>query len=214
MGSVSLTKMKLTSKVVVLAFLAFVTFSAVCAIPGVTDLSNDLDGINHNIYDNADSDIQLDIERASVKAWPQDNTVLKNTYRDMFKANPKLKKDKNLERYAQTNKLCKVYKHSHHSTMDKKVEAYGMKRAEKKAKEEGKNSWGTKYNAILSCTSSDDGCLEKYANWSKENPTQIWYEYRNKKPHWSYILQNKRVGCAANKCGGRGVYLWCYLLRD
>merc|ERR1711974_361822 len=81
---------------------------------------------------------------------------------------------------------------SHHSTMDKKVKAYGMKRAEKKAKEEGKNSWGTKWKAIISCTSSD-GCLEKYSDWSKENPTQIWYEYRNKKSHWSYILQNKRL---------------------
>merc|ERR1711974_171362 len=30
----------------------------------------------------------------------------------------------------------------------------------------------------------------------------------NKSNHWNMILEGKRVGCAANKCGGPGVYLW------
>merc|ERR1711974_435726 len=55
------------------------------------------------------------------------------------------------------------------------------------------------------------GCSEQLSNWSKENPTQIWYEFRNKSNHWNMILEGKRVGCAASKCGGPSVYLWCYI---
>jgi len=127
---------------------------------------------------------------ATVQA-AQDYTVLRNTYRDMKKANPSIRKDSSLERAAQSVRRC-VYDHDHHRSADSKVNWNG--------------------GAILSC-STPDGCTESLSNWSRNDPLQIWYQYRNSYGHWNKILRADRVGCSATTNGAApgGVCLWCYL---
>ena len=46
----------------------------------------------------------------------------------------------------------------------------------------------------------------------REKPAEIWYEFRNKTPHFRAIIDNNRMGCAATK-KGNNVCLFCYLAR-
>lgn len=83
--------------------------------------------------------------------------------------------------------------------------------------------WGRPYglrpaNAIISCA-SPTGCMEKYSNWSKKTPGQIWYEYRHRTGHYNAIIdpKNKYAGCSAMRRYRNGEYqwsVWCRFMTD
>jgi len=142
----------------------------------------------------------LDSRRS--KRHRQHSRMLQNTYRDMKKANGKLRRNRNLERMAQSTKICKICSHPQHGAMDQKV-----------LRKYGKMAANIACTASKSCingkckTTKCGGCSAQSSSWS---PVQGWL---NSPPHRRNIKNSAytRVGCAANKCrGSSGVYTWCY----
>ena len=71
--------------------------------------------------------------------WDQDNEVLRNTYRDLRKVNPGLKRNESLENIVQSSQTCNIYRHEDHRDVDEKIK-------------------GGRRTAVISCTSTDQGC--------------------------------------------------------
>ena len=75
--------------------------------------------------------------------WNQDSEVLRNTYKDLQKVNPGLKRNASLEEIVQSSETCNIYKHEHHRDVEENIK-----------KQKG---WKA-FSYVISCTSTDKGC--------------------------------------------------------
>ena len=123
----------------------------------------------------------------------QDQTVLRNVYKQIQGWNRSLKKDTRMEELAQ-HFSC-VRSHSVHSGSPQDKEIL-------------RKYWNV--GSIIACVG---GCREIYSNWSREKPAQIWYEFRTRTGHYNAIMKNNRVGCSA-AVSGQDYCVFCYLAKE
>ena len=75
--------------------------------------------------------------------WNQDSEVLRNTYKDLQKVNPGLKRNASLEEIVQSSETCNIYRHEQHRDVNENIK-----------KQKG---WKA-FSYVISCTSTDKGC--------------------------------------------------------
>merc|ERR1711936_832286 len=128
----------------------------------------------------------------AVRRGEQDETVLRNAYHQMRGWNNDIQVDKRMEELAQSHGCVGRHEVHNNSWQDREIlQTY--------------NNVG----AIIACAGSQ-GCPNNRK--FREKPAEIWYEFRNKTPHFRATIDNNRMGCAATK-KGNNVCLFCYLAR-
>ena len=75
--------------------------------------------------------------------WDQDYEVLRNTYRDLQKVNPGLKRNGSLEDIVQSSETCNIYRHEQHRDVEDNIK-----------KQKGSKA----FSYVISCASADSGC--------------------------------------------------------
>ena len=89
--------------------------------------------------------------------WDQDNEVLRNTYRDLQKVNPGLKRNESLEKIVQSSQTCNIYRHEDHRDVDEKIKGGKM--------------------AVISCTSTDQGCRRGPGSGIPNDPLKVYLRF-------------------------------------
>ena len=88
----------------------------------------------------------------------QDYEVLRNTYRDLQKVNPGLKRNGSLEEIVQSSETCNIYRHEHHRDVNENIE-----------KQKGYKAYGY----VISCTSTDQGCRRGPGAGIPDDPLKV-----------------------------------------
>ena len=87
--------------------------------------------------------------------WDQDYEVLRNTYRDLQKVNPGLKRNEFLEKIVQSSETCNIYRHKDHRDVDEKL-----------------GNW----KAVISCASIE-GCRRGYSSGIPDDPLKVYLRF-------------------------------------
>ena len=135
----------------------------------------------------------------------QDQTILRQVYKEMKGYNPDLQINEKLERLAQSHGCIK--NHAEHKSTD----------------DEAKAVFGS-LASIIQCANANGGCTEgAYTNckgdrklskpkgWTKTNPTFFWEYCACQNKHMKDIADHTRMGCSAEINSDGKPCIFCYL---
>ena len=138
-------------------------------------------------------------------AGGQDQTILRQVYKEMKGYNSDLQINKKLERLAQSHGCIK--NHAEHKSTD----------------EEAKAVFGS-LASIIQCANANGGCTEVYTDcggdrkpslpWSKTNPTFYWDYCSCQNKHMTSIRMHTRMGCSAEINSDGKPCIFCYLGKE